>query len=160
MTKSEGIGHPLKLGLLRTLVHRVVRLFKFDARSVREAFAPVYHGYEGEEHIVMLPVAKIPFVEPKIIISLREPVSTPDTLMLVFRLVCAAWIVGLKLVAWTVLGSKCLPTPAICEVHFWIGNLQHHCEWESRQQKTSFFVRAQSFIRIIVLRCPIRFVGR
>ena len=87
-------------------------------------------------------------------------VSTPDTLMLVFRLVCAAWIVGLKLVAWTVLGAKRLPTPAICKVHFWIGNLQHHCEWESQQQKTTLFVRAQSFIQIIVLRYPIRFVGR
>lgn len=67
------------------MVHRFVRLFKFDARSVREAFAPVYHGYEGEKHIVMLPVAKIPFVESKIVICLREPVSTPDTLMFMFN---------------------------------------------------------------------------
>ena len=130
------------------------------ARSVWKALTPVYHGLERKKHIVILPVAKIPFVESKIVISLCEPASTPDTLMLVFRLVCAAWIVGLKLVAWTVLGAKRLPTPAICKVHFWIGNLEHHCEWESQQQKTTLFVRAQSFIQIIVLRYPIRFVGR
>lgn len=88
-----------------------------------KALSPVYHWLERKKHIVMFRVAKIPFVESKVVISFHEPASTPDTLMLVFRIVCAAWIVGLKLVTWTVFGSKRDPTPSIGKVHFWIGNL-------------------------------------
>ena len=42
-------------------------------------------GHERNEAIVVLPVAKIPFVESEIVVSLREPVCTPDTLMFMFN---------------------------------------------------------------------------